>query len=471
MFSQEKPRQLRVQLGTFLPIDPLYMKSMADYDISLMLYRSWFDYDSGRRAERGLIKSWKFDGRKGCYHFLLEDRKWSDGSSMTAEQFVQNFERIIKSETPFSKSLEAIVDVKQVEINSPKEFSICTKTKKPSETLFNQMGSTILSLVHPADLDSTKTKLATNKLAIGPYKIERISKKEITFKENPFFPKVNLKAPTEIVARAIEPNFSIENFLLKKTWANYYQTNSLLPVETASKILSSKFPLWTRGIDRVALLRPAGDETEIARNRKLLTYLGYELNSVTAVQNPLQVHRARSLQPFGYPLFKEIDYPKIKRPNGSEKIRILSYSVPALRLYQTWLVPLAAKAGIQIEWKIVGVDEFLSMDWDKSKVDFVLYAFGVADPEPTTWLGLVFGKKFIAYSSEEHDEFEALIKMSDHEKQTAAYRELIYKIGLRGGYLPLLHGATISIGRPGMNFDLVHKLDETIDYSKIQFTK
>jgi hypothetical protein len=466
----QHPRQLRVQLPVNLPIDPLYMKSMGEYDISLLLWRSWFVYDKGRRAEHGVIKQWKFEPTVGEYQFQVEDLKWSDGSPLTPEHLIANLNRIARSDTSYGKALTAIVDSNSMKVTGPRTFSFKTKNKQPSATIFNQFGSVFFSIVHPADLDETGVRLKRNTLFIGPYKVDKKTGEEIRFIPNPYYPKTNPQAPDEILVRPLSGELSIAEFLQRKSWSNYFQANTLIETDVANQLVSSKFPIWTRGFDRVALMRPLGSGEALQRRREIVRLLGHIMSNEKPLNHPLQIAYARSLQPLGYPLFREVTYPTPAERTPINEVKILSYSVPQIGLIRPWLDALAKKAGTKINWTIVSSEKFLSMDWDNSGCDLVLFSFGVADPEPTTWLSLVIGSKFITYDEAEKAEFNKLLHIADHSQQNEGYRNLLAKIASHGGYLPLFHGATIAVGAPGINFDLVDPLDETVDYSKIKFT-
>ncbi|NJL25165.1 MAG: hypothetical protein HC902_08300 [Calothrix sp. SM1_5_4] len=162
---------------------------------------------------------------------------------------------------------------------------------------------------------------------------------------------------------------------------------------------------------------------------------------------------------------------KSEKMDDLKNISILSYQVPQIGLIRPWLDSVFKRLGISITSNVVEQGKFLEMDWDKSENDLVLFSFGVADPEPTTWLSLVLGSKFVSFDVEDRGEFDRLMGISDFQTQVQGYRDLLIRIARKGGYArPLLHGATISIGSPGMSFDLVDPLDETVDYSKIRFS-
>lgn len=465
----QAPNQLRVQLPAKLPIDPLYMRSMAEYDISLMLWQAWFKYDKGRRADHGVVKSWTFDNKRGEYTFQIDAFKWSDGSDLTAEHLAANLRRISKSKTAYAKSLNAIVDLRSIDSAASKTLKFKTKTRKPSDTLFNQFGSVFFSIVHPKELDKTGLRLKSNNLSLGPYKINATKGDETTFSRNPYFKNENESAPVEVVVRPLQDGFSIADFLKRRTWANYYQANTLLESSVADRLVKSKFPIWSRGFDRVALLRPLGKLKRLEANRHIVQLIGWRLGELKTFTHPLQVALAKSLQPFGYPLFNEVAYAKPKRP-VPKKIKILSYTVPQLELIRPWLDKILEEEGIEASWNILPPERFLTMDWESSGDDLVLFSFGVADPEPTTWLSLILGSKFVRADADDSATFAKLVKVTDPERQIKGYRKLLANIAKKGGYVPLFHGATIAMGYPELDFHLIDPLDETVDYSKIKFS-
>lgn len=468
--SKPPASQLRVHLPLTLPVDPLYLRTMAEYDASLILYRPWFAYDQGRRAKSGLINRWTFSESTGEYRFELGTHHWSNGELLTAPQLIANLQRIAKSPTPYAKVVKSVVELASLKAVSDQVLTFRTPDRKPSTTLFNQFGSVFFSVVHPSDLDEAGLKVARNRLALGPYVLKGQEGVDLMFIRNPHYMELEPRAPETVVARTKNVDASVDTFLSGKAWINYVQANTLLESALAKRLLESKLPIWTRGLDRVALIRPLGKGDTLARNRTVVQRLGHAAAEIKIFEHPLKVELARSLQPLGYPLYQALQFPEIKS-TPPLKVRVVSYDAPQLALLRSWLDALGAKAGVQIEWKLISGPEFLKFDWDKVDGDLGLFSFGVADPEPTTWLSLVFGSKFIWFSEAHETRFHHLIAERNVEAQVSGYRALLADVASEGGYLPLIFGATISVGQPGMSFEAVDPLDETVDYSKIRFSK
>ncbi|MGE4131040.1 MAG: ABC transporter substrate-binding protein [Bdellovibrionales bacterium] len=460
-------KELRVFLPFRPPVDPLFLKSMAEYDCSLLLYRTWLNYDFSRKATPGIVKSWAYNEKSGIYLLTLDPQKWSDGSTITSHHLAQNLERVFKSKTTFGKALAKIIDRKSIATPSPETLSFKTVDGRPSESLFNQLGSIFLALIHPDDLDKTKTRLVGNTKSSGPYVIDSETDKVVTFKKNPHFKSENPDSPDVIVANIQDQKVNLIDFLKGKTWSNYYQTNSFVSAELGRAIRDSGLPIWTRGADRVMLMRPLGKGEKLKRNQHITQILG-SLIKTAKINHPLDVKIAKSLQPNGYPLFGDIEFDSVKPTKEKTKISILTMAEASTKVAEDLVNELAAKAGIDVEWRAIPSTDFLTRDWESFGADYALFSFGVADPEPTTWLGLVFGSKLIQYSPTEKKKYEKIAGISDQGEQVAQYRDLLRSIAMRGGYLPLMHGATISIGAKGMSFERVDPLDETVDYSKIR---
>ncbi|NJL25164.1 MAG: hypothetical protein HC902_08295 [Calothrix sp. SM1_5_4] len=193
--------------------------------------------------------------------------------------------------------MSAGVDFRTLRVDGPNSFRFKTVSRKKADTLFRQLGSVFLSIVHPADFGRPGERLKSNSVSMGPYKIESHTEDEIKFIENTRHIGTNAQAPTEVLVRPIPADFALDDFLDGRTWANYFQTNTLLAESAANRLRQSKRPFWTRGLDRVALVRPLGDGQRLKRNRRIVQNLNSELSLLKKIDHPLQVALARSLQP------------------------------------------------------------------------------------------------------------------------------------------------------------------------------
>lgn len=133
---------LKIRLAYKLPLDPIKTQTMADYDLSLILGKTLFEYDDARDAISGVIEKWKFSDNDGRYTFeISKDAKWFDGSPVTAEQIVFNLNRPIKLKSTFGKTLSETVKLDSAKVINESAFSIETIDKKPQKSFFQRVGS------------------------------------------------------------------------------------------------------------------------------------------------------------------------------------------------------------------------------------------------------------------------------------------------------------------------------------------
>ena len=259
------------------------------------------------------------------------------------------------------------------------------------------------------------------------------------------------------------------------SWANIAQTATLMPLALAKNVVARGLPYWTRGYDRVSLLKPLGSGETLQTRRKFLQDLGSVWSGWEVGSLPFNATKAFSLQPKGYPLFLDIAYSKTKSSvhvsnSKSRTFRIITTRVPQFEFHRPVIDSFMNALNAKIDWVIVGnfQETLAAIDADPS-IDFDLFSFGVADPEPATWMALVLSadSSFVSVDTSDLDEYRQIARLHNREMEVAGFRKLIEKVGLRGSYLPLFHYSTLSVARPGISFERVSELDETVDYSKL----
>ena len=452
------------------PVDPLTVTTMSDYDISLLLFRTWFNYDDGRIAQPDLISKWTFDEKNGAYTFTISSNaKWSDGSSVVPDDLLANLKRAIQSNSTYGLGVNEVVDISTFKALSKSQFTLRTKNGKPQEALFQRLGSIFLAVASPTDFSSSSTKLATNKRTLGPYMLSSVSPDELQFRPNPYFVNSNAKGPATIKIRKPDPEFDLMRFLEGKTWENYVQLNTIIPKQAAQKLLSSGLPYWTRGYDRVSVLKPLGTGRELQNRREILKALAYEFQALELPRLEMNVKRAESLQPFGYPLFQKLKYGKHAFKTVGE-ISVLAPNNYYGEFHRQYLEQSARKLGIKLKWQAVEIAQFYKEFPTASNYDFLLINYGVADPEPTTWMGLLFtANNFISFDEADLAAFKRISSAGSKTAEVTEYKDLLESIAFRGGYLPLFHFSTLSIGQKQMSFKAIGELDETVTFSKVIF--
>lgn len=99
LFSQNShansPLMLRVPMRSLkLNLDPQSMKDAYSMVVNVQIYRGLFRFNSDSEIEPDLVETWKVSSDHKEYRFKLRERRFSDGSSITAENVRQTFARI-----------------------------------------------------------------------------------------------------------------------------------------------------------------------------------------------------------------------------------------------------------------------------------------------------------------------------------------------------------------------------------------
>lgn len=471
--KSEEDKEIRVSLSYRLPSDPLKIVSMSDYDIALLLSKNWFEYDSARKAIPGIIETWRFDDKKGEYNFKInKNAKWSDGSEITANDLLANIKRAKALKTSYGDSIDSLIEISNIKIISSNEFVVPTKNKKPSEAFFQRMGSIFLAITSPKDWDSNQN-LVTNRLSSGPYFINKIHP-DGTFEleKNKFYFDFNNVQPRKVLIRKSTTLVNLNEFVKAKTWENIVQITSLVNPEIVEQFKKNKLPIWTRGHDRVSLLRPLNGSNILSNIETLKAISKFKL-AVKDNVLPFNSKVAWSLQPFGYPLHYEDRSNRMNSKIINNRTNVVSIVAPnsiATQFQINILEELFLKLNVKIKWSFLDKSEFIGQLTSENKYDFALFDFGVADPEAVTWCSLVFDMKFVFYRESDYSDFLKVIKNnSDNEKTVKDLKVILKKMQDNGYYLPLFHFSTLSVGFKNLSFENIKDLDETVDYSKIKF--
>jgi len=464
--------EIRVRRNISLPVDPLKIKTMGEYDFTLLYSRTWLEYDSARRAIPGIVESWLFDPKIGTYHFKIsKNSRWSDGSQIKSSDLRVNLERAFKLGSSYGKSLSALFSISQFHIVDDLNFSIKMTDRQPADSFFEKMGSIFLAIVNPKDLNPDLT-LKSNTLSAGPFTVTDVSADEVILRKNEYFQNGNASGPSKISFRNTDKNFSVKDFSQGKTWENYAQLYSYLPKDEADALLSSKLPLWTRSYDRISLLR-IGNGAEKSKSReKTLNQITAKLHSLGQINLPLNIKRASSLQPNGFPLFQALRAPVTHDDSfHAQQIKIIAPEGLSTKFHMEFLKPVFDSLNLSVSWVQRPLNEFLDLLKTDTSYDLALVSFGVADPEPSTWMSLVMDTGFIQASSEDKSKFQKILALTDRKKEVDLLKNLLQEMHLRGSYTPLFWGSTLSIGQDPISFEKIRELDETVDLSKIVFKK
>ena len=465
-------KDLKVQIKPSWPHDPSDITTMADYDTMLILYRVWFNYSEDRRVLPGLVKKWDFN-EDGYYKFQIDEKsKWSDGSEIKSDHLIFNLKRLLKKRSTYLDGITSIIDVSKTQIIDDKTFYLYTINKKPSKDFFERMAAAFLAVVHPSDVD-LNGRVKSNTITSGPYYPKKLDRGVIEFRKNKFDFLAHDKRAEKIFFDTKRARPSNREFFTKDTWANIIQTSTLMEKELGELLISKKLPYWTRSHDRVSHIFPISKESE-DKNKKRLQVMQAFRNcwlKLNIGEMSFNVKKAFSMQPEGYPLFHDK-----QKETADVKVLLKSVVIGAVdhgvNHFQTQHVEKCFNTlGIKPQWKFFSsyaeLDNYIEKYDD---LDFKLANYGVADPQPTTWMGLTFSKnlRFINFDAKDLKKFKEISKKGGG-KEVKEYTDLLKLMMSQGKYVPLFHFSTLAVGKKGMSFKNIQELDETVDYSKVEF--
>ncbi|UOF01047.1 ABC transporter substrate-binding protein [Bdellovibrio reynosensis] len=172
---------LRIPLkGLPSNFDPHNMSDTYSMIANLQLHRSLLRFSSSSDATFDIAKDFKTSKNGTEILFLLDEkRKFSDGTSITADDVVKSFQRIFKDKTTIAADLSYIVgaeenDLSVLQIKAHSTNSVLFKLRHPCSLFFKQI----------ATVDASILKLDENLNLIpnvfsGPYQLQSFNECEV----------------------------------------------------------------------------------------------------------------------------------------------------------------------------------------------------------------------------------------------------------------------------------------------------
>jgi oligopeptide transport system substrate-binding protein len=81
-------------------LDPHKLEGAEEYGIALDLFEGLMTYSAEDAVIPGVATSWETSSDGLTWTFHLRDASWSDGSPLTAEDFVYSFRRVLDPAQP-----------------------------------------------------------------------------------------------------------------------------------------------------------------------------------------------------------------------------------------------------------------------------------------------------------------------------------------------------------------------------------
>jgi oligopeptide transport system substrate-binding protein len=106
-------------------LDPHKLEGLEEYRIALDLFEGLTTYSAEDAVIPGMATSWETSNDGLTWTFHLRDASWSDGSPLTAEDFVYSFRRVLDPATacPYTLALMPILNAQAISTGHEKDLS------------------------------------------------------------------------------------------------------------------------------------------------------------------------------------------------------------------------------------------------------------------------------------------------------------------------------------------------------------
>jgi len=209
--AQEQETEFVTVYGAQLPeLDPQRALFSNEAQIHTALYEGLFTYDpQSLEPVRALAQSWERSTDKKIYRFTIrENARWSDGTAITAEDFVRSWFRMLDLNADYATFFDVITGAKEYRMGTdrnPEHVGIKAIDSRTLEvTLLRPVAyftgllcHQSFSLIHPSMLGVKDWRAAIPYPVSGPYKPVSMTDSELVLEKNDqYWDAENVSIPT-----------------------------------------------------------------------------------------------------------------------------------------------------------------------------------------------------------------------------------------------------------------------------------
>jgi len=471
-----KGKELRAYLPFSTPVDPAYIVTIPDMDISYALAATLVDWDESKQVQSGLAARWTRVDPKTFRFQLRAGAKWSNGKIISAQEVKESFDR---AERVHSADLKAFFDqVDSIKVNTAENsIDIHLKAAIADDGILKKLTEPMYGVVKV----NSKGELDLS-VSSGPYILESSTEHELMLRKNPNWFNSNDALANRIVIRRPIAGASadLETSLKVESWPNIVAAHYLIGEKLLGRIKDQGFEVWRRNLDRVFLLSFYGKKQISPDEAQLFRFLLNSAAKSEVTKGLSGFTEGTQMFPRAYPLYtsdlkcEENGPATLPSVYKGKKLKVL-YSPERVspELLSNFTSFIKNATGSEPAYTSVSISE-LSIAGKKGDFDVYLGSLGVADPNFEGALSYFFEMSLptIPSGTGKHDFktrlFEAR-RISDTGKKVLEMRKIMSD-ALCGGYvLPLFHFSTTVIAKPGIDLSQVPTTDESVSFSKVRF--
>ena len=470
--TNAKSRIIKTYMPFTLPVDPANVRTLVDLDLSYALGTTLVGWSPTRELVSGLAESWSLTGEKEITFKIGEASKWSDGSTVTAEQVVKS---LLRAKRTHGDSLKTLYEyVNSIEASDVKSIVFKLNVAASTSGIVKKLTEPMYGIVKVADNDRLDLSVTT-----GPFTLTSASEAEIKLERNKLWIFTQANMPSSVLIRRPPSGEEIQESFLKDSWANLLGSSSLLPVETSEKFKKAKYEIWHRNLDKVFFFAP-GPRLSNEDGRMLFRYMNQKVDRASLTKGLSGFNSTQQFFPRGYVLFdpefktsnSEITMPKTFRAKPLEILA--AESRVSERLQRNIRTAIKGLTGVEPILKLVSLADF-----EKTRAagnyDFLAGSLPVNDPNVEGAMGFFFGltPPIIPNAGDGSSDFQSRVKKArlnpDHLERNLEYRRIFTQAANEGSLLPIFHYSTIVIAKEGIDLSEVPTTDETVAFSKVRF--
>ena len=441
-------------------------------DLSYALSTTLVDWSDARNLTEGLAKPVNSSNEKEIALQLKPEAKWSDGTSVTADQVVRSINHAKELHEEILKGL--FESVKTIEAKDERTIVFHLNRPIAQSQILHKLTEPVYGVVFIGK-DGTQDLSKTT----GPYFLKSGSQEELTLEVNTHWYAYQSSMPKKVVIRQPRSGgLSEEEGFANDPWPNLRSSSSLMSKASEASFQKQHYSIWNRNLDRLFFISPS-IKMENAEGRQLVQAINQKLDRSILLKGLSGYHLSQQFFPPGYVIFD----PEFKSGSIGTEIPERFLKHPLHLLAAESRVGQALKANITAALKQVTGQEpvlkvvplnKLSEELKKGQYDLALLSVAVNDPNVEGPVSFLFGDTppAIRNGAGEAGNYKAKVARArtlEEKARNAEYRHVFTEATNAGCVLPLFHFSSIVVAREGIDLSGVPTTDETVAFAKIRF--
>ncbi len=458
-------KTIRTYMAFSQKVDPATILTMADLELSIALATPLVPFNDERQPVSALAEKWVPAGPNKMVFTLKPNLKWSDGSSITAQQYKECLERAAQA---YPNELKALFDsINKIEAPDDRTLVFVTKSDVTKSGIVLKLTEPMYGLLR---IKNGKPDLS---VTAGPYVLKSEKENELVLSVNSHWYQYHPEMAGIVEIRRPAKGSNIIETFASDEWVNLASGSSLMKASVGDSIKSHHFKVWQRALDKVYSLYPS--KAFIDRGgSEFIKILAQRLDKNKVLTGFSGFTTADQFFPRGYELWS-MTPPKLEEakatPFKSIKLLIIDGSVAAA-VKENLSREIKEIASSNVDAQIVPPQEFEARA-KAGNYDILATQIAVADPNFEGAMSYFFEREpaFIQSAKAPLDfakQTQEARGLATSKERAQRMREIIIKAQEAGFVLPIFHFSSMAIAKKGVNLSAVPNSDETVLFSKVR---